>query len=274
MPDHPPVSQGFVELAHARLFYEIAGDGEPIVFLHGGLLDSRNWDDQFSFFAQRYQAIRYDQRGAGRSEISPGQATYAPYQDLYDVLRALDLPPAMLVGLSGGARFAIDLAIAHPERVRKLALVSPGMSGYDFADAWTHQRGAAMMEALSHGALDDAVELFLTMWTDGPTRTPDQVDPAVRERIRAMAAHSLPLSRVVPDFQELDPPAVGRLAAIQAPTLIVLGSHDTPDIHGIGTLLQEQVPGAELIMLSEVGHTLNMEKPAEFNALLDRFLAQ
>jgi pimeloyl-ACP methyl ester carboxylesterase len=199
---------------------------------------------------------------------------YAPYQDLYDILRALELPPAMLVGLSGGARFAIDLAIAHPEQVRKLALVSPGMSGYDFTDVWTHQRGAAMMEALSQGALDDAVEVFLTMWTDGPTRTPDQVDPTVRERIRAMVAHSLPLSRRVPDFRELEPPAVGRIAAIQAPTLIVLGAHDTPDIHCIGRLLQEQVADAELIMLPGVGHTLNMEKPAEFNALLEHFLAQ
>jgi 3-oxoadipate enol-lactonase len=269
----PEVRQGFVELPHARLFYELGGAGEPVVFLHGGLLDIRNWDDQFPFFAQRYQAIRYDQRGAGSSETSAGQETFAPYQDLHDLLRALELPPAMLVGLSGGARFAIDLAIAYPEQVRKLVLVSPGMSGYDFADSWTHERSAAMMEALSRGELDDAVEVFLTMWTDGPTRTPGQVDPTVRERIRVMAAHSLPLSQQVPDFRELDPPAAGRLAAIQAPTLIVLGAHDTLDIHGIGRLLQEQVGGAELVMLPDVGHTLNMEKPAEFNALVDRFLA-
>jgi pimeloyl-ACP methyl ester carboxylesterase len=274
MPAQPTLRQGFVELPHARLFYEIAGAGEPIVFLHGGLLDGRNWDDQLPYFAERYQAIRYDQRGSGRSETSAGEETYAPYQDLSDVLRALELPPATLVGLSGGARFAIDLAIAQPEQIRKLVLVSPGKSGYDFVDPWTHQRGAAMMEALSQSAIDDAVEIFLTMWTDGPSRSPDQVDPAVRERIRVMAAQSLPRSRLVPDFRELEPPAVGRLAAIKAPTLIVLGARDTPDIHGIGRLLQEQVALAELVMLPDVGHTLNMEKPSEFNALLDRFLAQ
>src|SRR5690349_20310375 len=110
MPDAPTVRHGFIEVPGARLFYEIAGAGEPVVFLHGGLLDGRNWDDQIPFFAQLYQAIRYDQRGAGRSETSEGQAIYAPYQDLHDLLRALELPPATLVGLSGGARFAIDLA--------------------------------------------------------------------------------------------------------------------------------------------------------------------
>ena len=103
---------------------------------------------------------------------------------------------------------------------------------------------------------------------------PDQIDPAVRERIRAMVAHSLPLSRLAPDFQELDPPAVGRLAEIQAPTLIVLGDKDTPDILAIGKLLHEQVAGSELAMLRDVGHTLVMEQPAEFNALVDRFLSE
>lgn len=76
----------------------------------------------------------------------------------------------------------------------------------------------------------------------------------------------------MPEFRELDPPAIGRLASIQAPTLVVLGEHDTPDIHAIDRLLQEQVAGAELVMLPDVGHTLNMEKPTEFNALLERFL--
>ena len=267
-----PIHQGFANLPGARIAYESAGDGEPIVFLHGGLLDGRMWDDQFLFFAQHHKVIRYDMRGAGKTEIEPSTELHIPYQDLYHFLQALDIPRASLVGLSGGARAAIDFAIAYPERVQKLILVSPGMSGYEFVDAWTHERGAALMQALSQGAAADAVEIFLTMWTDGPYRAPEQIDPAVRERIRAMVAHSLPLSRLAPDFQELDPPATGRLAEIQAPTLVVLGDKDTSDIHEIGKLLHEQVTRSELVMLPDVGHTLVMEQPAEFNALVDRFL--
>jgi pimeloyl-ACP methyl ester carboxylesterase len=272
MPDTTAVQQGFVELPGVRLFYESAGQGQPIVFLHGGLLDGRMWDAQFTTFAQHYRAIRYDMRCNGRSEAVPIDRPYLPYQDLRDLLRVLELPPATLVGLSGGARFAIDLAIAHPELVRGLVVVSPGLSGYPFADPWTQQRGAALQQALGQGDLAAAVEVFLTMWTDGPYRSPAQVDPAIRERLRQMATHALPLSRIAPKFEEIDPPAVGRLAEIQAPTLVVLGDRDTTDILAIGKLLHEQVSGSELVLLPDVGHILVMERPAQFNALLDRFL--
>lgn len=103
------------------------------------------------------------------------------------------LQKAVLVGLSGGARFAIDLAIAHPEMVRKLVLVSPGMSGYEFVDAWTGQRAEEMKMAVMQRDLARAVEVFLVMWTDGPSRSPEQVDHAARERIGQMAAHSMEL---------------------------------------------------------------------------------
>ena len=108
--------------------------------------------------------------------------------------------------------------------------------------------------------------------TDGPYRTPEQVDSAVRERIRKMATHTFPLARLAPNFKELDPPAAGRLAEMHAPTLVVLGDKDTSDIHAIGKLLQEQVARTELVMMPDVGHTLVMEKPVEFNAAVDRFL--
>ncbi len=272
MSDIKGLKNGFVELPGVRLYYEIAGEGKPVVFLHGGFLDGRMWDEQFQFFAQHYQAIRYDMRCAGKSETTPSTEPFTPYQDLYLFLRALHIPRATLVGLSGGARFAIDCSIAYPDLVQKLVLVSPGMSGYKFLDEWTHKRNAELRQALSQGDLAGVVEIFLTMWTDGPYRTPEQVDPAVRERIREMATHTFPLTRLAPNFKELDPPAAGRLAEMHAPTLVVLGDKDTSDIHAIGKLLQEQVARTELVMIPDVGHTLVMEKPVEFNAAVDRFL--
>ncbi len=272
MPDVKAVKHGFVELPGARLYYEISGEGEPVIFLHGGLLDGRMWGHQFSFFVQHYQAIRYDMRGAGKSETVPSTEAYIPYQDLYHFLHALNIQRASLVGLSGGARAAIDFAIAYPQQVQKLVLVSPGMSGYAFLDEWTHQRGKALVEALSQQNLADAVEIFLIMWTDGPYRTPEQVDLTVREHIREMVTHALPLSRLAPNFKELEPPAVGRLSEIHAPTLVILGEKDTSDIHAIGKLLHEQVVVSELVLIPDVGHALVMEKPSEFNTLVDHFL--
>jgi 3-oxoadipate enol-lactonase len=77
------VKRSFVELPGVRLYYEISGDGDPVVFLHGGLLDGGMWDNQFQFFSQHYQAIRYDMRWAGKSETIPSTEPYAPYQDLH-----------------------------------------------------------------------------------------------------------------------------------------------------------------------------------------------
>ena len=64
-------THGFIELPGAQLAYESAGQGDPVVFLHGGLLDGRMWDDQFAFFAQEYHAIRFDMRGAGQTITTP-----------------------------------------------------------------------------------------------------------------------------------------------------------------------------------------------------------
>jgi 3-oxoadipate enol-lactonase len=125
-----------------------------------------------------------------------------------------------------------------------------------------------MIQALQQRELAGAVEEFLIMWADGPSRTPEQVDPVVRARIGEMVSHAFPLSRLAPNVQYLDPPAVGRLSEIHVPTLVIVGEQDTSDVHAVGKLLQEQVAGAEVVMMANVAHTLVMEKPDELNTLV------
>ena len=144
-----PIKSDFVEVPGARLYYELAGEGEPIVFLHGGLLDGRMWDEQFQFFAQRYQVIRYDMRRSGKSEDAASVGPVIPYQDLYHLMSALSLRQATLVGLSGGARAALDMAIAYPTMVQRLVAVSPGLSGYEFVDEWTKLHNRLFAEAIA-----------------------------------------------------------------------------------------------------------------------------
>jgi 3-oxoadipate enol-lactonase len=272
MSDIKAVTHGFVELPGARLYYEMAGEGESLVLLHGGFLDGGMWDEQFPFFAQHFQVLRYDRRCAGKSETAPSTEAFTHHQDLYHLLHALDIRRVTLVGLSEGGRIAIDFSIAYPELVHKLVVVSPAVSGFTYQDEWTLKHGEAMAQALKERDLAGAVEEFLIMWADGPSRTPEQVDPDVRERMRAMVTHAFPLSRLAPNVQYLDPPAVGRLSEIHVPTLVVVGEQDTSDVHAIGKLLQEQVAGAEVVMMANVAHTLVMEKPDELNALVARFL--
>jgi 3-oxoadipate enol-lactonase len=158
MSDVKAVKTGFAELPRARLYYEMAGDGEPLVFLHGGFLDGRMWVEQFPFFAERYQALRYDRRCAGKSETAPSTEIYTHHQDLFHLLRALDIQRPTLVGLSEGGRVAIDYSIAYPELVQKLVVVSPAVGGFAYQDEWTLKHWEAMVQALSQRDLARAVE--------------------------------------------------------------------------------------------------------------------
>jgi 3-oxoadipate enol-lactonase len=141
----------------------LAGRGAPVVPLHGGLLDQRMWDDQFSFFAQHYEVIRYDMRSCGQSETTPSSEPYTHHDDLYAFLRWLQIPHVSLVGLSNYA-IVLDFAIAYPKLVQKLALVSPGLRGHEFRDPRVGTHFAAVLRALEQQDLNGAVEVFLTVW--------------------------------------------------------------------------------------------------------------
>ncbi|MDQ5851087.1 MAG: alpha/beta hydrolase [Chloroflexota bacterium] len=218
MAEARPGEAGFADVNGARLYYEVAGEGHPLVLLHGGLVDRRMWDGQFGVFAEGFRVIRYDARGYGNSETGIG--TYSNHEDLHGLLRFLDIPEAYLLGLSGGGLLAIDFTLAYPEMVDALIPVAPGLSGYTWSDAM-QQYGSEMGSAFERGDLSHALELWLRTWTDGPTRTPDEVDPAVRERVREMTAHAFGRFSEQATLEPLEPPAISRLAEIHVPTLIL-----------------------------------------------------
>jgi len=261
----------FADVSGVRIAFEDAGQGGAVLFLHGGLLDRRMWEGQFAHFASSYRVIRYDMRCAGQSLTTPTAEPFSHHEDLLHLLEALKIERASLVGLSNYA-VALDFTIAYPHVVDKLALVSPGLRGYEFRDPWVDTRFDAMIGALGQQKLTEAVEIFLTMWVDGPQRRPEEVDTRVRERVREMVTCAFPLTRLAPNCKGLEPPAVGRLAEVRAPTLVVMGDKDAPDILAIGRLIHEGIVGSQLITIGGVGHTLVMEKPAEFNRVLDNFL--
>ena len=261
----------FIELPGLRLAYDIEGQGSCLVFLHGGLLDRRMWDDQFAFFARSHRAVRYDMRCAGESETTPTNEPFTHHEDLRQFLRALEINQVSLVGLSNHA-IALDFTISYPELVDKLVLVSPGLRGYDFRDPWVGTKFAVMTQALSRKELATAVEVFLTMWVDGPYREPAEVNPVVRERARQMVTRSFRLSRLAPNCNGLEPPAVGRLSEVHVPTLVILGNKDAPDIHAIGKLIHEGIVDSNVITINNAGHSVPMESPNEFNHTVEGFL--
>ncbi len=251
------------------LYYEVAGEGQPLVLIHGGLVHSGLWDDQFEVFAGHYRTLRYDVRGFGQSK-SP-TAYYSNYSDLRDLLDHVGFSRAYVLGLSLGGGIAIDFTLAYPNRVAALLPVAAGLGGY--RSSTSSPLRDELNAAYERGDKERAVELSLQMWTDGPRRTPDQVDPAVRERIRVMTQHTFDLPDVEQWLQQLEPPAIDRLAEIHVPTLFIVGDQDAEDILKIGDLIVAHVPGAQRVVIPGTAHHLNVEQPAEFNRIVLEFLS-
>src|SRR5512147_367629 len=110
------------------LYYEIAGEGHPLVLIHGGLVNSGLWDDQFEVFARQYRTLRYDVRGFGKS-LAP-TAYFSNHGDLRDLLDFLGFRRACVLGLSMGGSIAIDFTLTYPDRAAALLPVASGLSGY------------------------------------------------------------------------------------------------------------------------------------------------
>ena len=105
-----------------------ASGGPPLVFLHAGVADGRMWQAQWEAFAGQHPLLRYDRRGFGQTRIHEARP-YSRTRDLMAVMDAVGLRRVVLVGCSQGGRVALDLAVAHPDRVAALVLVAPAVGG-------------------------------------------------------------------------------------------------------------------------------------------------
>lgn len=271
MANLPGVESGSVAVNGARLAYDVAGAGEPLVLVHAGIADRRMWDAQVPAFAARYRVIRYDMRGFGESP--PVDGPYAHWRDLQGLLQALGIPRAHLLGCSIGGMTVLDLALAQPEVAASLILVNSGVNGY-WPEAEPPRQEAELQAADERGDLARVCELEMQIWVDGPRRSPGQVDAAVRAKMYEMNLRALEQQATgLGSEQRLEPPAVGRLAAVRALTLVIVGGVDQPESLVTGDLLERQVASARKVIIPDVAHVPSMERPAEFNRLVLDFLA-
>jgi pimeloyl-ACP methyl ester carboxylesterase len=266
------VETGFAEVNGARLYYEIAGEGHPVVLAHAAVSDHRMWDAQFALFAERYRVIRYDLRGFGRSLMPAGP--YAFYRDLHGLLEALGIRRAHLIGVSASGEAVVECAIAYPDMVASIIPVAAGLipsKRPTAAQAIMDQIGAAY-EAKD---ADRIVDLEMRLWLIGPERAPEAVSPALQQRFVEIERPNIERELQGEQGAEegLEPPAGARLSEIRAPVLAIAGDADLPNARVTAEAIAAQVPGARSVILPNVAHMVPQEAPEEFNRLALEFLA-
>jgi 3-oxoadipate enol-lactonase len=260
---------GTLETNGARIHYEVEGSGVPVAFIHAGVANLRMWDDQAAALHDDHRVIRFDTRGYGQTDTDAVE--FSNRADLAALLDHLGEASAHVVGLSRGGIIALDFALEFPERVRSLIVAAGGIGGYESAEEAppeTWEVPEKLWEAKDWAALADWETAY---WADGPGQSPDRV-PDIRERVHGWILENYRAEKEEGTPQPLDPPAVGRLAGMRTPLLVILGTLDDRGTSDAMRHLARTVPGARLEEF-EAAHMVNLEHPDRFNALLREFLA-
>ncbi len=260
----PYVSVNGVDLA-----YSDEGSGPPVLLIHAGIADRRMWDDVVPLLRDRLRMIRPDLRGFGQTSLPDGPFVYAA--DLVGLLERLEVDRAHLVGVSMGGQVALDLAIAHPERVNRLVVVAPGIDGWQY----TPELSRALAEedaSLDAGDLDEASWVNVRTWVDGPRRTAEEVDPEVRRRVFEMQRRAFELDNATAAGGWLAESRRARLGELRMPTLVLVGEEDVADMGNIAELVAGAIDGARLVRLPGVAHLPPMEMPGRFAEIVGEFL--
>lgn len=260
----------YLDVQGGRLYYDVTGEGLPLVFIHAGIADCRMWDEQVAHFGSRYRVIRYDTRGFGRTTTQ--DVEYSNRADLAALLDHLGVDKAVIVGCSRGGQIATDFTLEFPNRVAALVPVCAGVSGfeYDTPEEDAPFEEAERLEEL--GDYDRLAELEVELWVVGLQRTPEQVDAGLRRRVYEMSRANFDHAHEGGRPIVLDPPAVDRLDTIRVPTLVMVTDKDTTYIRAAADALANGIPGARKVVIANSAHVPNMEHPDEFNRILGEFV--
>jgi 3-oxoadipate enol-lactonase len=263
--------------AGSRISCRRTGEGEAVLFLHADFVDGRMWQGTMALLEKRWSMTAYDKLGYGSSDRAPGPLCRR--RELADVMETMGSTPVHLVGCSNGGQQALDYALEFPERVKSLCLVNSTPSGF-------MPRGEApaelleMIRASSEGRLEDANELQIRIWFDGPHRAVASLE---KERLEARAFAkemnrifvyngTFPVAVMNP-LDPLDPPAISRLGEVRVPTLVMSGELDYDENRRASRVLADGIPGARLVEMKGCAHVPPLEEPREFSGVLEEFLA-
>lgn len=261
----------FVEVPGGFLYCQTRGQGQNVVLINAGAADLRMWETTVSWLSDLARVTTFDYRDTGLS--SPGTQPYSEIDDIVAVMDAADVPSAILVGLSDGARRALAFAHRHPERASRVVVVG-GTFGA-FPDP-SPEEAAARQEMLEHFARRERV------LADAGIRAAAEVDiDAWAPALDARQRHKMVGLQVANSYFftledylgfELDPPVKTRFGEIGTPISVLVGGHDFESTRLWARRIADQAPDASLTVLPEADHFPMLSVPAQFEAFLREVL--
>jgi pimeloyl-ACP methyl ester carboxylesterase len=250
------------------LAYEKQGSGPLVVFLHGIGGNRTNWYGQLDHFSDKFCAVTWDARGYGASDDSPQTLRFSDYAD--DLARLLDhlkANRAHLVGLSMGGMILQDFYSRYANRAATLSLVDTSAGFGAASEEAKRDFLARRLDPLEKGLTPKDIAPGVVQVLASKYAT-----PAAREQLIA----SLSALRVEPYKQALHAIVTtdfrSMLSRITVPTLVIVGEEDVVTPPAASEFLAKSITSASLVRIPQAGHLTNIEKPAEFNAILQRFL--
>ena len=259
------------ELTHAEVdghsvAYRDAGDGPPLILLHGFLCDSRCWRPQLADLSDRFRVVAWDAPGAGLSSDPPDPFTITDWaRCLAQFLDVLGIERAHVLGLSWGGILAQEFYRLYPSRVLALILCGTyaGWKGSLTESACRERLKRCLLE--SSLPPEDVVARFV------PEFFAEGASQDIEEEMSAIVSDFHPLGFRLMAKSSADTDTTDLLPNIEMPTLLLWGDDDRRCPMNIAEQLRGAIPDAELAVIANAGHLSNMERPAEFNAEVRRF---
>ena len=266
------LESGYSEVNDTKFYYEIAGEGVPIIFVHGWGLDRRSWNYQFEEYSKQYQVIRYDQRGFGRSAEPVSGEEYSHAEDLKALMDHLNIEKAHLIGHSFGGRHVTILSVLHPDRVLSLTLADGALHGYQ-----ANEDSAEIMNWISETwrigrevGVDAAKERFFYGAPEGVLNhalSNPKSALILEEMIRDYSGYNWTI-----DNFHVEPQVIDRLGEIKVPTLVIVAELNPKFYHDVADYQHEHIPDSKKVIIKGARHGLMLENPEDFNREVLSFL--
>jgi pimeloyl-ACP methyl ester carboxylesterase len=253
-----------VPAAGTRFHACLRGDAPDVVLLHGFSGDLHTWDTVWPLMDPRVGALRYDLRGFGRSGAGEGEP-FSHADDLLQLLDSLGRHTVDLVGVSMGGAVALNFALDHPERVRRLVLISPALVAWEWSAQWL-ALWRPIVELARAGDMEGARALWWQHPLFATTRASAGADLLEQSIQRYSGA------QWVYDAQRSALPDLERVHQLQPPTLLLTGAEDLPDFRLIADLLEASAPAVSRIDCPGLGHLVHLERPAACARCIRAFL--